>query len=337
MPSRQPHRTAKITAVGKYLPEKVLTNQDLEKMMETSDEWIRSRTGIIERHIVGDGEVTSHMATRAAQEILRKRQIDPDEIDCIIVGTITPDMLFPATAALVQNNLGATNAWGFDLSAACSGFLYALDVGARLIESGQYNKILVIGADTMSSIMDYTDRTTSILFGDGAGAVLLEPCEDRSAGIMDSLLRTDGSGGDFLYMRAGGSLHPASKETVANKEHFLRQDGRAVYKFAIKWMADISSEVAERNGLKGKDIRLFIPHQANKRIIDATAERLGLTKDQVLSNIDLYANTTAATIPLGIADAVEQNRLAPGDNVILAAFGAGFTWGAMYIKWGDVL
>ena len=336
MPSPPP-KTAKITAVGKYLPEKILTNFDLEKMMDTTDEWIRTRTGIIERHIVAEGEATSHMATKAAEEVLRKRQIGADEIDCIIIATMTPDMIFPSTAALVQHQLGASKAWGFDLSAACSGFLFALDTGARMIQSGQYQKLLVVGADTMSSILDYTDRSTSILFGDGAGAVLLEPCEDGREGIIDSILRTDGIGSDSLYMEAGGSLHPASAETVANKQHYLRQDGRSVFKYAVKWMAEVSAELAARNGLKSKDIQLFIPHQANKRIIDASAERLGLSEDQVLSNIDRYANTTAATIPLGMADAIDQKRLKPGDNVLLAAFGAGFTWGAMYIRWGEVL
>lgn len=335
MPS-QKHRTARISAVGSYLPEKLLTNSDLEQMMETSDEWIRSRTGIIERHIVADGEASSDMATRAAQQILASRGLDPAEIDCIIVATVTPDMLFPATACLVQRNLGASRAWGFDLMAACSGFLYALDTGARLVESGKYRYILVIGVDAMSTIMDYQDRTTSILFGDGAGAVLLEPCEDGSEGVIDSILRCDGSGGEFLYMKAGGSLHPASAETVANREHFLRQDGRAVFKPAVKYMADVSSEVAQRNGLSGPDIKLFIPHQANKRIVDACAQRMGLTKEQVLMNIEHYGNTTAATIPLGIADAVRDGRLAPGDNVIISAFGAGFTWGSMYIKWSEV-
>ncbi len=335
MPS-QKHRTARISAVGSYLPEKLLTNSDLEQIMETSDEWIRSRTGIIERHIVADGEASSAMATRAVQEILAKRDLDPAEIDCIIVATVTPDMIFPATACLVQNNIGATRAWGFDLSAACSGFLYALDTGARLVESGQYQYVLVIGVDTMSAIMDYEDRTTAILFGDGAGAVLLEPCEDGSEGVIDSILRCDGSGSEFLYIKAGGSLHPASAETVANREHFLRQDGRAVFKQAVKWMADVSSEVAQRNGLSGQDIKLFIPHQANKRIVDACAQRMGLSEEQLLVNIDRYGNTTAATIPLGMADAVRDGKLAPGDNVIIAAFGAGFTWGGMYIKWSQV-
>jgi 3-oxoacyl-[acyl-carrier-protein] synthase-3 len=335
--SSHPRRTAKITAIGKYLPERILSNFELEKMVDTTDEWIQSRTGIRERHLVGDGEATSHMATQAALEILRKRQLDPDEIDCIIVATVTPDMFFPATACLVQNNLGASKAWGFDLSAACSGFLFALDTGARMIESGQYNKVLIIGADTMSVILDYTDRANCVLFGDGAGAVLLEPCEDGIEGIIDSILRSDGSGAEYLYMEGGGSLNPTSAETIARKQHYLVQDGRAVFKYAVKWMADISAEVAERNGLASEDISLFIPHQANKRIIDASADRLGLTEAQVLSNIDRYANTTAATLPLGMADAADDGRLQPGDNVILAAFGAGFTWGGMYIRWSEVL
>ncbi len=333
-PSR---RTAKITAVGKYLPEKVITNFDFEKLLDTSDEWIRTRTGIRERRQVSDDEATSHMATEAARDLLRKREIDPGEIDCIIVATITPDMFFPATACLVQNNLGASRAWGFDLSAACSGFLFALDAGTRMIESGQHSIVLIIGADTMSAIMDYTDRATCILFGDGAGAVLLEPCEAGNEGILDSILRCDGSGAKYLCVEGGGSLYPPTAETVASKKHYLYQDGRVVYKYAVKLMADVSAEVAQRNGLTSKDIQLFIPHQANQRIVEATAERLGLTEDQVLSNIDRYANTTAATIPLGMADAVEQGRLKPGDNVILAAFGAGFTWGGIYIRWSKVV
>ncbi|MEE9162084.1 MAG: beta-ketoacyl-ACP synthase III [Candidatus Neomarinimicrobiota bacterium] len=333
----QPRKTATITAVGKYLPERILSNFDLEKMVETSDEWIQSRTGIRERRIVGEGEATSHMATKAAQEALQKRGLDPAEVDCIIVATVTPDMLFPATACLVQDNLGASSAWGFDLLAACSGFLFALDAGARMIESGRYTKVLVIGADTMSSVMDYTDRTTCILFGDGAGAALLEPSEDGSHGVLDSILRCDGSGGNYLYMEGGGSLRPSSAETVAKKQHYLRQDGRAVYKYAIKWMSDMGAEIARRNQLAIGDIRLFIPHQANQRIIDACAQRLGLRDDQVLSNIERYANTTAGTIPLALADAVEEKMLKPGDNVILAAFGAGFTWGGMYLRWGEAV
>ena len=251
------------------------------------------------------------------------------------MATVTPDMFFPSTACLVQNELGAKNAWGYDLSAACSGFLFALDNGARMIESGRYERILVIGADTMSSITDYTDRATCILFGDAGGAVLLEPCEDGSEGIQDSLLRCDGSGGKYLHMEGGGSRLPATIESVKAKKHFLYQDGRAVYKYAVKGMADISAEIAERNGLTGDDIDLFIPHQANKRIIDASAERLGIPQNRMISNIDRYANTTAATIPLGMSDGMEDGRLRTGSNVILSAFGAGFTWGAIYLKWGD--
>jgi 3-oxoacyl-[acyl-carrier-protein] synthase-3 len=331
----QPRRTATITAVGRYLPARILTNLDLEKMVETTDEWIRTRTGIEERHVVSPGEATSHMAIHAAREALDKRGMHPNDIDCIIVATVTPDMFFPATACLVQNELGAKNAWGYDLSAACSGFLFALDAGARMIESGRYKTVLVIGADTMSSITDYTDRATCILFGDGAGAVLLEPCEDGSEGVLDSLLRCDGSGGEYLYMEGGGSRMPASIDSVKAKKHYVYQDGRAVYKYAVKGMADISAEVAERNGLTSEDIHLFIPHQANKRIIDASAERLGIPQERMISNIDRYANTTAATIPLGMMDGMEDGRLRPGYNVILAAFGAGFTWGAIYIKWGN--
>ncbi len=329
-------RTATITAVGKYLPEGVITNQDLEKMMDTSDEWIRSRTGIIERRVVAKGEASAAMSTHVALQICQSRNIDPAEIDCIIVGTVTPDMLFPSTACLVQKNIGASRAWGFDLSAACSGFLFALDTGASLIESGRYNKVIVIGVDTMSSILDYTDRNTSILFGDGAAGVLLEPDETGASGIMDSVLRCDGNGGDYLYMAAGGSLKPATIETVENKEHYIRQDGKVVFKQAVKWMADATSEIAARNNLTGEDIKLFIPHQANKRIIDACADRLKLKPEQVLINIEKYANTTAGTIPLGMADAVEDKILKPGDNVIISAFGAGYTWGATYIKWGPV-
>lgn len=332
-----PRRTATITAVGKYLPEKVVTNADLEESLDTTDEWIRSRTGIHQRHMVSNGETTSDMTVAAIRDLMEKYPLDVDKIDCIIVGTVTPDMLFPSTAAIVQQKLGASNAWGFDLSAACSGFLFGLDTGTRFIESGRYEKVLVVGADAMSAVIDPTDRSTAILFGDGAGVVLLEPCEDGSEGIMDSLLRIDGSGGDYLYMIGGGSRQPATAESVAKGDHFLRQDGRAVYKAAVKGMADISAAIAQRNGLKAENIRLFIPHQANQRIIDASAERLGLAAEQVLSNVAMYANTTAGTIPLGICDAVEDNLLQPGDNVLLAAFGAGFTWGGIYIKWGHTV
>ena len=325
-------RNANITAVGKYLPKNILTNADLEKMVDTNDEWIQSRTGIQERRIVDKGEASVEMSINAIQQILNSRNLDPTEIDAIIVGTVTPDMLFPSCAALIQHRIGATNAWGYDLSAACSGFIFALQSGSALIESGQCEKVLIVGVDTMSSILDYEDRDTCILFGDGAGAVLLEPSEEY--GIIDGVMRVDGGGAEFLKMPGGGSLHRTSHETVEKKMHYIQQDGRTVYKFAVKGMADVSYEVASRNNLTNDDIDLFIPHQANKRIIDAAAKRLGLPDEKVLINISKYANTTAGTIPIAIAEAVETKRLKKGDNLILASFGAGFTWGATYIKWG---
>lgn len=322
---------AAITAVGHYLPEDRLTNADLERMVDTNDEWIRTRTGIRERRILRDPDkATSYMATRAAQEVLDRRGIDADEIDLIIVGTVTPDMFFPATACLVQDQIGATNAWGYDLSAACSGFLFALSSGAQYIESGKHQKVLVIGADKMSSIVDYTDRTTCIIFGDGAGAVLLEPDESGN-GLIDSIERADGSGRDFLKMDGGGSLHPPTAETVAKGMHAIFQEGRSVFKFAVKGMADVSAEIMERNGLTGDDVRYLVPHQANLRIIDATAKRMGIGTDKVMINIERYGNTTAATIPLCLYD--WEHTLRPGDNLVLAAFGGGFTWGAAYLKW----
>ena len=329
---KQTQLKANITATGKYLPKEVLTNHDMAKFVETSDEWIQTRTGIRERRKVQKGEATVDMSTNAVLDLMEKYDLDPKEIDAIIVATVTPDMILPCSAALVQKNINAVNAWGYDLSAACSGFLFGLESGAALIESGRCKKVIVIGADTMSSILNYEDRNTCILFGDGAGAVLLEPSEEF--GIIDSELRIDGSGGEFLRVDGGGSLHPASHETVKNKLHYIRQDGKTVYKFAVRSMADISYEVAERNNLKGDDISLFIPHQANKRIIDAAAKRLGLKESQVMINIDTYANTTSATIPICIAEVSETNRLNIGDNVIISTFGAGFSWGAMYLKWG---
>ena len=323
---------ANITAAGKYLPKKVLTNHDLEKLVETSDEWIQSRTGIRERRIVQNGEATAEMSTNAIRDLMKKQNLDPEEIDTIIVATITPDMMFPSSAALIQKNINAINAWGYDLSAACSGFLFALESGAALIESKRCKKVIVVGADTMSSILNFQDRNTCILFGDGAGAVLLEPSEDY--GIIDSELKIDGNGGKYLKMDAGGSLLPATHETIENKLHYIAQDGKTVFKHEVKGMADISYVVANRNNLKAQDIALFIPHQANKRIIDATTERLGLNESQVMINIDKYANTTAATIPICIAEAAENNLLNNGDNVILSTFGAGFSWGATYLKWG---
>ena len=329
---KQTQLKANITATGKYLPKEVLTNHDMAKLVETSDEWIQTRTGIRERRKVQKGEATVDMSTNAVRDLMERYDLDAKEIDAIIVATVTPDMILPCSAALVQKNINAVNAWGYDLSAACSGFLFGLESGAALIVSGRCEKVIVIGADTMSSILNYEDRNTCILFGDGAGAVLLEPSEEF--GIIDSELRIDGTGGEFLRVDGGGSLHPASHETVSNKLHYVRQDGKTVYKFAVRGMADISYEVAERNNLKGDDISLFIPHQANKRIIDAAAKRLGLKESQVMINIDTYANTTSATIPICIAEVSERNRLNIGDNVIISTFGAGFSWGAMYLKWG---
>ncbi|MFN4891255.1 MAG: beta-ketoacyl-ACP synthase III [Bacteroidota bacterium] len=322
---------AAITAVGGYVPPDKLTNQDLEKLVETNDEWIRTRTGINERRILKEpGKATSDMIVPAVQELCKKRGIDPTEIDCLIVGTVTPDMVFPSTANLVCHKLGATNAWGYDLSAACSGFLFALAQGAALIESGRHKKVVVCGADKMSAIVDYTDRATCIIFGDGAGAVLLEPTTDI-IGVMDSILRTDGSGSQYLHMKAGGSLKPASAETVANREHYAYQEGQAVFKFAVKGMADVSAELMEKNNLKAEDISWLVPHQANLRIIDATANRMGLGTEKVMINIERFGNTTAATIPLCLWE--WEKQLKKGDNIILAAFGGGFTWGAIWVKW----
>ena len=329
---KQTQLKANITATGKYLPKEVLTNHDMAKLVETSDEWIQTRTGIRERRRVQKGEATVDMSTNAVRDLMERYDLDAKEIDAIIVATVTSDMILPCSAALVQKNINAVNAWGYDLSAACSGFLFGLESGAALIVSGRCKKVIVIGADTMSSILNYEDRNTCILFGDGAGAVLLEPSEEF--GIIDSELRIDGTGGEFLRVDGGGSLHPASHETVSNKLHYVRQDGKTVYKFAVRGMADISYEVAERNNLKGDDISLFIPHQANKRIIDAAAKRLGLKESQVMINIDTYANTTSATIPICIAEVSEKNMLNIGYNVIISTFGAGFSWGAMYLKWG---
>jgi 3-oxoacyl-[acyl-carrier-protein] synthase-3 len=323
--------TAAITAVGGYVPEDKITNADLEKMVDTNDEWIRSRTGIEERRILrGDGKATSDLAVPAILQICEKRGIQPDEIDAIICATVTPDMVFPATANLIAHKIGAKNAFGFDLAAACSGFLYGLTVGASLIESRRYKKVVVVGADKMSAIVDYSDRTTCILFGDGAGAVLLEP-NTEGYGVLDSILKSDGSGGEFLKMKAGGSLRPASAETVANKEHYIYQEGQSVFKFAVKGMADVSAELLERNNLTGEDIAWLVPHQANKRIIDATANRMGLSKDKVMLNIHKYGNTTAATIPLCLWD--WKQELNKGDLIVLAAFGGGFTWGSTLVKW----
>ena len=324
---------AKISAVGAYVPPGLLTNADLEKMVATNDQWITERTGIRERHIAAKGVATSDLAVEAAKDCLSRRGIAADEIEVILVATVTPDMMFPATACLVQDKLGATRAWGFDISAACSGFLYALQVGAKLIESGAHRKVMVIGADVMSSILDYTDRSTCILFGDGAGAVLLEACEGEEIGFVDYIHEIDGSGGASLFMPGGGSAHPATAETVANKMHYVHQDGGAVFKIAVRKMAELSEAVLERNGLTAEEVDVFIPHQANKRIILATAERLNLPEEKIVINIGEYGNTTAGTIPLAMHTALEQGRLKRGDKVLLAAFGGGYTVGSALLEW----
>ncbi len=322
---------ASITAVGGYVPEDKLTNKDLEKMVDTTDEWIKTRTGISERRILkGKGKATSDLGAPAVLELCRKRGIEPTEIDCLICCTVTADMLFPATANIICDKIGATNAFGFDLGAACSGFLFGVTTGAAFIESGRYKKVVVVGADKMSSILDYSDRSTCILFGDAGGAILLEPGEE-GFGVLDSLLKSDGVGRNFLYQKAGGSLNPASIETVTNKDHFLFQDGQPVFKYAVKGMADVSAELLERNNLTGDDIAWLVPHQANKRIIDATANRMGLPLNKVMLNIERYGNTTAATIPLCLWE--WEKQLNKGDLIVLSAFGGGFTWGATLIKW----
>jgi|TARA_B100000085_G_C18542279_1_gene512438 3-oxoacyl-[acyl-carrier-protein] synthase-3 len=323
---------AKITATAKYLPKKTLTNIDLEKMVDTTNEWILSRTGIEKRHLVEEGEATSDMCKNVAKELLKKSNKSPEEIDLILVATSTPDYPVVSTAALVQDKIGATNAWGYDIVAACTGFVYAMETGAKFVESGKYKNVIVIGADTMSSIIDYTDRNTCVIFGDGGGGVLLEPSDDDS-GVLDSLLYADGSGYQYLTVPAGGSLNPASKATVDKGMHYVFQDGKTVFKFAVKNMAEVSKEILDKNDLTGKDVKLFIPHQANKRIIDAAADRCGLQSEQVLVNINKYGNTTAGTIPIALDDAVEEKILNKGDILLFAAFGGGFTWGSMLIKW----
>lgn len=322
---------AAITAVGGYVPEFRLTNKILETMVDTNDEWIKSRTGIEERRILkGEGLATSDMGVEAVKDILNKRGIGPDEIDCVICATVTPDMFFPATANIISDKAGIKNAMGFDVSAACSGFLYSLTLGASMIESGRYKKVIVVGADKMSSIIDYSDRTTCVIFGDGAGAVLLEPNEE-GLGVLDSILKSDGSGRPFLHMKAGGSYKPSSVETVTAKEHYIFQEGQTVFKFAVKGMADVSYELMQRNNLTADDIAWLVPHQANLRIIDATANRMNLPKEKVMINIQKYGNTTAATIPLCLWD--WEKQLKKGENIVLAAFGGGFTWGATIVKW----
>lgn len=324
---------AKISSLGTYVPPRLLTNADLEKMVETTDEWITTRVGIRERHIVEPGQATSHMAVEAAKRCLAARGIEASEVEVIIVATVTPDMLFPATACLVQDRLGAKGAWGFDLSGACSGFVYALQVGCKLVEGGAHKKVLVIGADTMSSIIDYTDRATCVLFGDGAGAVLVEPAAEGEVGMIDFHHEIDGSGGCSLYMPGGGSLNPSSHETVDKKMHYVHQDGQAVYKFAVRKMVEASETVLKRNGITGADLACFIPHQANRRIITSSAERLGLRDEQVIINIDRFGNTTAATIPLATETAIQDGRLKKNDHILMASVGAGFTVGAALLRW----
>ena len=325
-------KRAAITAVGHYVPEKILSNAELEKMVNTTDEWIQTRTGIRERRILENG-ATSDMGARAVQALLNNRGIGPEEIDVIIVATVTPDMLFPPTACLIQEKTGAKKAWGFDLSAACSGFVYALVVGSQFIETGAFKKVVVVGSDKMSSITDYTERNTCILFGDAGAAVLLEPGEDTSEGILDFKLYCDGSGEKFLHMKGGGSLNPPTHETVDKKWHFIYQDGKAVFKVAVIGMADVSAEIMERNNLKSEDVAYLVPHQANLRIIDACRERMGIDPSKVMINIERYGNTTAATIPLCLSEWWQAGKLKKGQNVILSSFGAGYTWGAILVKW----
>ena len=323
--------TAAITAVNGYVPEFTLSNHVLETMVETSDAWITERTGIKERRILkGKDQGLSVMAIEAVNGLLKKRGIGPEEIDLMIVCTVTPDRVFPATANIICDAIGARNAWGFDLGAACSGFLYGLTTGAQFIESGKHKKVVVVGGDKMSSIIDYEDRATCIIFGDGCGAVLLEPTTE-GVGIMDSILRSDGSGCQYLHQKAGGSMRPATERTVERKDHYVYQEGKAVFKFAVTNMADVSAEIMEKNGLTADDVSWLVPHQANKRIIDATANRMGLDDSKVMVNIEKYGNTTSGTIPICLWE--WENRLKKGDNVILAAFGGGFTWGAVWIKW----
>ncbi len=322
---------AAITAVGGFVPEYILTNAELETMMDTNDEWIQSRTGIKERRILkGEGKGSSDMAVEAVKVLLAKKGLDAKDIELVICATTTPDMQFPATANVICDKVGMTNAWGYDINAACSGFIYALTVGSQFIETGRHKKVLVIGVDKMSSIMNYEDRTTSIIFGDGAGCVLLEPDTD-GYGLIDSILRTDGSGRVHLHQKAGGSVKPATMETVMNKEHFVYQEGQYVFKFAVKNMADVAAEIMERNNLTADDISWLVPHQANKRIITATADRMSLPMEKVMMNIERFGNTTNGTLPLCLWE--WENQLKKGDNIILAAFGGGFTWGSTYIKW----
>lgn len=325
---------ATITAVGHYVPETVIDNKYFESFLDTNDTWIQTRTGIKERRYLDKDKPNSFMAIRAAQKVLDNRGISAEELDVIIVATVTPDMPYPSTACIVQEALGAKNCWGFDLSAACSGFLFAINTGAKLVESGSYKKVLIIGSDKMTSITNFKDRNTCILFGDGAAAVLLEPTEDKEYGIIDSILHIDGSGGEFLYQPGGGSLHPASHETVDKDMHYVHQDGKAVFKVAVVGMADVSEEIVLKNNLKGEDISYLVPHQANMRIITACGERMGLPMEKVMLNIHKYGNTTCATIPLCISEYWHEGKIKKGDYIVLASFGAGYTWGSVLIRWG---
>ncbi len=326
-------RRAKISAVSHYLPEHRVTNQELAKTVDTSDEWIYERTGIRERRVVAKGQATSDLAANAARKILEKRGIAATELDLIIVATVTPDMLFPSAACLLQMKIGAKNAWGFDLSGACSGFVYALATGSQFIQTGVHKKILIVGADVMTSILNYDDRATCVLFGDGAGAVLLEPAEEGERGILDFVLHSDGEGGQFLYMPAGGSLHPASAETVQKKMHSVHQNGKNVFKFAVRGMTEVSQEILDRNHITSSDLKLYIPHQANLRIIRAAMEKMQLDDSRVAINIDKYANTTAATIPICLSEAAESKRIIRDDLILMASFGAGFTSGSVLLRW----
>lgn len=323
---------AKISFTAHSTPKKILSNTDLEKIVDTSDDWIRSRTGIKQRFIVEDGEASSDISTRIAKKLLQKAKIDADDIDLIILGTVTPDHYTPSTAAIVQKNINAKNAWGFDLSAACSGYIFGLETGSNFIKSGKYKNIMVIGVDTMSSILDFQDRDTCVIFGDGGGGAILQPSK-KGYGIIDSILHMDGSGGNYLIVPAGGSRIPASINSIKKRKHFIKQDGKTVFKYAVKGMADVSKKILLNNNMSGKDISLFIPHQANKRIIDAAAQKCGIDENKVLINIDKYGNTTAGTIPIAMNEAINDKRIKDGDYILLSSFGAGFTWGSMLIRW----
>jgi len=322
-----------ISGVGHYTPEQRLTNKDLEKTLETNDEWITSRTGIKERRILDKDKGASYMAVRAAKAVLEQANISAEEIDLIIVATTTPDMFFPSTASIVQNELKANNCWGFDLGAGCSGFIFALATASQFIETGRHKKILVIGSDKMSSILNYDDRNSCILFGDGAGAVLLEPSDEDGLGIKDFMFHIDGSGGKYLFMEAGGSLHPATHKTVEKKMHYLSQDGKTIFKYAVTEMTNVSKKLMEKNNITHENIKLLIPHQANKRIIDSVAKKLNLNEDQVVINIEKYGNTTAGTIPIAMSEAYQENRINKGDQLLISAFGTGFSWGSLLFKW----